>query len=101
MLASNRIDFPPSHCFCHPFSRCCETQLEPSGELDSLACVQGTMGARFDRCTQPVRPASVRMSTKDMALLFPLPPRQTPEWHRTVANLGLGRQVSLLEETRI
>jgi predicted dehydrogenase len=28
MLASNRIDFPPSHCFCHPFSRRCQTQLE-------------------------------------------------------------------------
>src|ERR1700674_1564355 len=64
MLASNRIDFPPSHCFCHPFSRRYQTQLEPSGELDLLACVQGTTGARFDRCAQPVRPASVRMSTK-------------------------------------
>ena len=42
MLASNRIDFPPSHCFCHPFSRRYQTQLEPSGELDPLACVQGT-----------------------------------------------------------
>src|SRR5258707_2758131 len=27
MLASNRIDFPPSHCFCHPFSRRYQTQL--------------------------------------------------------------------------